>query len=102
MKKSKISQIELLPEDIGNILKAMVFAGDIGENSVGQPNTPSENSLGEELTDGTLIYKLRKDNLLANGIAMTPCGICPVFSKCADGNVISPTTCVYMNDWLDF
>jgi len=27
--------------------------------------------------------------------------MCPVFNQCEKGNIISPSTCVYMADWLD-
>jgi DNA-directed RNA polymerase III subunit RPC6 len=30
-----------------------------------------------------------------------PCGVCPVFQKCAPGGVISPETCKYLTQWLD-
>jgi DNA-directed RNA polymerase III subunit RPC6 len=29
-----------------------------------------------------------------------PCAVCPVFSQCRPGGVISPETCVYFDQWL--
>lgn len=31
-----------------------------------------------------------------------PCGQCPVIAECVEGNDISPSTCKYMQAWLDF
>ncbi|KAL4425784.1 hypothetical protein ABPG75_009800 [Micractinium tetrahymenae] len=31
-----------------------------------------------------------------------PCGVCPVFNECVEGGKISPATCVYYQEWLDF
>lgn len=39
---------------------------------------------------------------LPNALFSTPCGTCPVFSKCSPDGVISPKTCVYLDAWLDF
>ena len=31
-----------------------------------------------------------------------PCGVCPVFADCQEGGVVSPSTCHYFREWLDF
>lgn len=31
-----------------------------------------------------------------------PCGVCPVFNECGDGGIISPQTCAYYSEWLDW
>eukprot|EP00475_Leptophrys_vorax_P000970 TRINITY_DN10510_c0_g1_i1.p1 TRINITY_DN10510_c0_g1~~TRINITY_DN10510_c0_g1_i1.p1 ORF type:complete len:214 (-),score=1.34 TRINITY_DN10510_c0_g1_i1:386-973(-) len=31
-----------------------------------------------------------------------PCGVCPVINECSDGGIISPQTCVYFQQYLDF
>jgi DNA-directed RNA polymerase III subunit RPC6 len=35
-------------------------------------------------------------------LAIAPCSVCPVFHECAPGNTISPETCRYIDDWIDF
>jgi RNA polymerase Rpc34 subunit len=35
-----------------------------------------------------------------NYLTESPCGLCPVASRCCEGGVISPSTCLYMNNWL--
>lgn len=37
-----------------------------------------------------------------NGLSQVPCGRCPVASDCRIGGQISPDTCVYMDEWLQF
>jgi DNA-directed RNA polymerase III subunit RPC6 len=32
----------------------------------------------------------------------TPCSRCPLFSSCRPGGLVSPETCVYMEEWLSF
>lgn len=46
-------------------------------------------------------YKVAKEVASGNHLTETPCGVCPVISQCCEGGVISPTTCVYMDKWLD-
>lgn len=36
-----------------------------------------------------------------NYLTQMPCGVCPLITQCYDGGVISPTTCVYMTEWLE-
>ncbi|CAI5949356.1 unnamed protein product, partial [Closterium sp. NIES-64] len=31
-----------------------------------------------------------------------PCGVCPVINECSDGGIISPQTCVYFQQYLNF
>lgn len=31
-----------------------------------------------------------------------PCGTCPVINDCHEGGKVSPETCVYFQQWLDF
>jgi DNA-directed RNA polymerase III subunit RPC6 len=37
-----------------------------------------------------------------NGLTQSPCGRCPVFKECRPGGIVSPQTCVYLDDWLQF
>lgn len=31
-----------------------------------------------------------------------PCGVCPVLHDCTEEGPISPNTCTYYREWLDF
>jgi len=35
-------------------------------------------------------------------VTSTPCGVCPVASKCEPGGLISPTSCIYLSQWMEF
>ena len=35
-------------------------------------------------------------------LTSVPCGRCPVSDQCRDGGPISPQTCVYFRDWMEF
>jgi hypothetical protein len=35
-------------------------------------------------------------------ITSTPCGVCPVAAKCEPGGLISPTSCIYISQWMEF
>ena len=37
-----------------------------------------------------------------NALADAPCGVCPVFRDCHPGGLISPETCTYFNEWMQF
>lgn len=45
-------------------------------------------------------YKVSKPAAHVNHLTDTPCGMCPVASKCSDDGIISPKTCVYLSCWL--
>jgi DNA-directed RNA polymerase III subunit RPC6 len=68
-------------------------------------------------------YKVSQQISTFNYLSDTPCGVCPVrsrswmsrvqtvrltcsrllqvFEQCAEGNIISPRSCLYMTKWLD-
>ena len=54
------------------------------------------------LEKGRWTYKLiiRKAPVSTISIENAPCLICPVESKCALNNEISPKTCQYIEDWV--
>jgi hypothetical protein len=39
---------------------------------------------------------------LTTALTELPCGRCPVMDQCREGGPISPQTCVYFAEWLDF
>ena len=42
----------------------------------------------------------RENGAIANGLAESPCGRCPVFDLCEDGGPVNSRTCPYFKDWL--
>jgi len=49
---------------------------------------------------GVVKYRVAKKITALNHLTEMPCGVCPVVEQCREGGVISPSSCVYMNDWL--
>lgn len=47
------------------------------------------------------LYKISARFLTPPGIVKTPCGSCPVRSKCGKVGSITPKTCVYLDEWLE-
>ncbi|XP_015924511.2 DNA-directed RNA polymerase III subunit RPC6 [Parasteatoda tepidariorum] len=87
----KISTVELKVFDIENILESLIYDGKIVKNtSLGLGKT-SENC-----------YAVSKSVLSNVGLMRMPCGVCLVFKECGVGLSVSPSTCQYMKEWLDF
>eukprot|EP00658_Telonema_sp_P-2_P066972 TRINITY_DN5592_c0_g1_i2.p1 TRINITY_DN5592_c0_g1~~TRINITY_DN5592_c0_g1_i2.p1 ORF type:complete len:325 (-),score=107.02 TRINITY_DN5592_c0_g1_i2:370-1344(-) len=45
--------------------------------------------------------RLNTDSI-GEGVMAMPCGVCPVAKQCKVGGLISPTSCEYLDKWLDF
>ncbi|CAI5742769.1 unnamed protein product [Hyaloperonospora brassicae] len=88
---SGISKVALGPEEIGSIIQMLMYDGRVEEvRSV-------------RLTPGVsheAKYKVSPQITTFNYLSETPCGVCPVFDQCQEGNVISPRSCLYMTKWL--
>ena len=53
--------------------------------------------------DGTVYYTAAALAIPDHSaLTSVPCGVCPVFNECHDGGVISPQTCIYYAEWLQF
>lgn len=81
-----ISKIKLDEEDLETILKTVVYDGR------------AQRVLQ---ADGSYLYKAVDSLLPPEGLAQTPCGICPVISNCSDVGSVTPKTCAYMSEWLE-
>jgi DNA-directed RNA polymerase III subunit RPC6 len=46
--------------------------------------------------------KIVKSKGYGSSLVRVPCGICPVIDDCYDDGPISPKTCIYMKEWLEF
>ncbi|XP_049575624.1 DNA-directed RNA polymerase III subunit RPC6 isoform X1 [Syngnathus scovelli] len=92
-----ISKVDLSTEDTETILDTLVYDGK-AEMSVmaAKEGTPGS-------VDGRIkLYRAVKAVTAPAGLVKTPCGLCPVFHECHDGGEISPSTCVYLDQWLAF
>ncbi|XP_041351175.1 DNA-directed RNA polymerase III subunit RPC6-like [Gigantopelta aegis] len=89
-----ISKVQLSVEDIETILDTLIFDGKVERSIVA--------GAGGSGDSGQLkLYRAVKPLISPTGLVRMPCGTCPVFHQCHEGGVISPSSCVYMKDWLD-
>lgn len=80
----KVSNEQLTESDLQTLVDTMTYDGVVEELK------------GERGRS----YRVRKVPPAGNQLGRVPCGSCRVFSDCKPGGVISPTSCVYMKDWL--
>jgi len=84
----QISHDPLSDSDVTAILNLLVYDGILEDHEV-------EEVEGEKITK----YMERTTAVVTNGIMSTPCGVCPVFDECEEGNVVSPSKCKYLDEW---
>jgi len=81
-----ISKVALKEKDIMAILETIVADGKAERC---------------QSLDGDTLYRAVTPLLPSAGVSRSPCGICPVISRCGDTGSITPATCVYFKDWLE-
>eukprot|EP00163_Fabomonas_tropica_P024147 TRINITY_DN4176_c0_g1_i4.p1 TRINITY_DN4176_c0_g1~~TRINITY_DN4176_c0_g1_i4.p1 ORF type:complete len:287 (+),score=29.92 TRINITY_DN4176_c0_g1_i4:104-964(+) len=92
IKGSKISRVELSPQDILSILRTLEYDGLIAVDS--KTSTPQSEDP---------VYKvLKRSETELNADTIIPCDVCPVFQSCNPTGQVSPSTCQYWSDYLDF
>lgn len=93
LKKSNLSRVHIKERDFLRIVNKLRY-----ENEIEIFNDPNDSS--EPVNEYHKKWKIVNKFIVDNSLVLTPCGNCPVFSKCSIGGVISPETCVYMDSWL--
>ncbi|XP_042486087.1 DNA-directed RNA polymerase III subunit RPC6-like [Macadamia integrifolia] len=99
--RSGVLKVEVTTHQIAEILGVLVLENEIMEvRSTGTGEFAS-------IPLGTVCYKKCSgkggEGVLPGGaMASIPCGVCPRKSECTPNGIISPSTCVYFNKWLDF
>ncbi|EFN57447.1 hypothetical protein CHLNCDRAFT_59631 [Chlorella variabilis] len=89
IKETGISKQALQEDDVERIINTLECDGKI------------EGVEGDE--DGLPHYRLPLMSIPeATPFTSIPCGVCPVFNECVEGGKISPQTCIYFDQWLDF
>uniref|UniRef100_A0A7N8XEE4 DNA-directed RNA polymerase III subunit RPC6 n=1 Tax=Mastacembelus armatus TaxID=205130 RepID=A0A7N8XEE4_9TELE len=92
-----ISKVDLSMDDIETILNTLIYDGKVEMTII----AAKEGTVGS--VDGQMkLYRGVNPVIQPTGLVKTPCGLCPVFDDCQDGGEISPSTCIYMSEWLDF
>ncbi|CAI9725220.1 DNA-directed RNA polymerase III subunit RPC6-like [Octopus vulgaris] len=92
-----ISKVKLAVEDIETILDTLIYDGKVERSIVAGPCSSSGAS-----GSITKLYRAIKPLIQPTGLTRMPCGTCPVFHLCSEDGVISPTSCIYMKEWLDY
>ncbi|XP_054881971.1 DNA-directed RNA polymerase III subunit RPC6-like [Poeciliopsis prolifica] len=92
-----ISKVDLSMDDIETILNTLIYDGKVEMTVI----AAKEGTVGS--VDGQMkLYRGVNAILQPTGLVKTPCGLCPVFHDCHEGGEISPSSCIYMSEWLDF
>uniref|UniRef100_A0A3Q0RFF6 DNA-directed RNA polymerase III subunit RPC6 n=1 Tax=Amphilophus citrinellus TaxID=61819 RepID=A0A3Q0RFF6_AMPCI len=92
-----ISKVDLSMDDIETILNTLIYDGKVEMTVI----AAKEGTVGS--VDGQMkLYRGVNAIIQPTGLVKTPCGLCPVFDDCHEGGEISPSSCIYMSEWLDF
>ncbi len=87
-----IATVSLTVGDIELILDTLIYDRKIEKISTMIKETGTKSNL----------YRSIKPFITSAPIVRNPCGICPVFNDCHDNGLITPSTCIYLNNWLGF
>ena len=90
-----IVTVSLTVEQIELILNTLIYDGKIEKVTVAS-------TMVKENERKSNLYRSIKSIISSSPITRNPCGICPVFKDCHDDGVITPMTCIYLNNWLEF
>ncbi|XP_028398560.1 DNA-directed RNA polymerase III subunit RPC6-like [Dendronephthya gigantea] len=94
-----ISKVQLSIKDIETILDTLIFDGKL-ERTIVNDTSAGSSSLGEYKQKK--LYRAIRPIVSSTGHVRVPCGVCPVVDKCEDGSAISPSTCIYTKEWLEY
>ena len=85
--------MKLTVDDIQMILDTLIYDG--------KAEVQIQQDRGEG-SDLQRLYQVTRTILQDTGFSRIPCGMCSVINQCCDGGVVSPATCVYLKEWLEF
>ena len=90
---SGVSQETLSVDHIRQIMNRLIFDSRLEVVSL----TPA---LRGRFTDIGPYYRSSPQGISHHDhFTSMPCGVCPVFDECNPGGVISPETCIYLEQW---
>lgn len=87
IESTHISTVALETNHVAAILDTLVFDG-LAEAAA--------------LPSGERVFRISKLPPVTPDVLRAPCGVCPVFHNCTEGSVVSPSTCLYLKQWMDF
>jgi len=82
-----ISKVALNKKDLEAIMRTLIYDGK-----------------AERLSDekGDALFRAVRSPVGTPGLVRSPCGVCPVIKDCGDKGSITPATCQYLQEWLEF
>lgn len=89
-----ISKVKLTREDIETILNTLIYDGKCERSIVASAGGSGDSGKVQ-------LYRAINPLVETTGLMRMPCGSCPVFDKCYEGGLVSPSICVYMKEWLE-
>ena len=92
VRASGISKVALGHEEVMSIVRILKYDGRIEQVT----QVP-----GAHVQSTATQYKVSPSISCLSSLTDTPCGVCPVYTQCEAGNIIAPSTCMYMKTWLD-
>eukprot|EP00850_Spirogloea_muscicola_P011374 SM000070S21340 [mRNA] locus=s70:401309:404485:+ [translate_table: standard] len=107
---SGVTREELRLEDyqqVQQIVNTLVYDGEVEVvmSSGRDPPFPLMSCHDSKLQApvGTLYYKPSTSRVPdSTPFTSIPCGVCPVLRDCSDDGLVSPKTCIYFKEWLQF
>jgi len=93
LRKVQVSKVDFANDDIKKLLEMMVYDGLL--ETVPVPR----NFLAPEMKN---MYRCTNIKPKKIGYVQAPCVVCPVFELCTDDGDISPKSCAYYREWLEF
>ena len=92
--ESGVSNQILQVEDVGNILKTLVYDVVLDAYSV-------EEQRGKDRVVTVKYGKSKQTVPESTPFTDIPCGVCPVFNNCHEGGPVAPEKCEYYKKWLE-
>lgn len=96
IQQSGISKIELLQKDIQSLLNVMMYDGAV---EIAPQIANSRSILSTETRYRKTPATISEEQ---DPYTTIPCSVCPVIGDCGEGNLVSPSTCEYFKQWLEF
>eukprot|EP00246_Nothoceros_aenigmaticus_P011812 TRINITY_DN3374_c0_g1_i2.p1 TRINITY_DN3374_c0_g1~~TRINITY_DN3374_c0_g1_i2.p1 ORF type:complete len:294 (+),score=58.11 TRINITY_DN3374_c0_g1_i2:40-921(+) len=97
VRDSGVTREELGLQEYKQIMDMLVLDGDV-EQVVSTRSGVFDAFPAEAICYRASKFKIPESSAFTN----IPCGVCRVIDQCSDGGVISPQTCLYYQQWLDF
>ena len=102
VRATKLSHVELGQEEVLQIVNTLVYDGKV--DAIEEFGDEEYDPDGDDWDGDVLVVYTPASLPIPESSAFTavPCGVCPVFTECTPGGLVSPETCEYMKEWLAF